>query len=856
MKGRQLKVVSTLLGLACLQGCGGGGGDNDSPSPTTPPLANEPITTSASSRAPAGSGSTICPVCESPQTGDSPVAPPPGPPVPGEQIGVFPGYGGIFGWDNSGGDGGVGGGGDGGGGVGAGGGLGRFSQARVTVTLDDNRVLGPAFTDERGLVTIKPGRNYKGGLKIEMVGAAGTNYYDEAKKSDITFPEGERLRVHVDKIRGNIGITPLTEAAVQFQSAPELADKSPVEKIRRANEQILQQINGHLPDKYLIIDITRLPVLVAPTSITAKTEFNTLNTTTPQGRYGSVLAALTISGGQFNTALPNPGVTTSQQLVTDLADGRLDAASTTKPPPGSPPPASTPPAPQPVALAPANKLTYKLDTFSSNLINAADTANAEFGTAGGGDGAASPVRVSQGTFMPAANSTAQREAVLQSNGQVMSGTTVLALPGSTTRATALFSDGVAMFIRREDGSMEVLGRNNLIASDGFFRFGDVTPAATDVPIAAPAILSGANGATDIQLGPEHAVARRVDGSVLTWGGNVNEQGIPITRSPSPSQPVEGRITPAAVNLNGEAKAVEATNFSSLVLTNDNTVVSWGDTAYTGQGPAPAAATPQLPGSVLTAPNTPLRNITALAATSSAAFAIQSDGSVWGWGDDKGRLVRTAAAGSGFAEPIAGLKGIRKIAQTRSGLVALDNAGELWYWGYATEDGGEPVVAPKRVTGISVKIRDIFETNGGAGNTRAVGVGDQEFNVVAPGVAVTGNDPVTPPTPTPVTPPTLTPVTPVPTPIPVVPTPTPMPTPTPITPAPAPITPAPVPPAPAPITPAPSPITPAPAPITPAPAPITPAPAPPAPAPTTPPAPITPAPTPITPAPAPINTDAT
>ena len=177
----EIRRLVVVVGVTTLSGCGSGGDDGSGPT----------VAVSAQSRA-----------------------------ATPEVIGVFSGYGGVFSFDTAGGDGAVGGGGDGEGGVGAGGSLGRFARAQVTVLLDDGKVLGPAFTDDRGLVTIKPGKDYKGGLKVELVGVPGTSYFDESTVGDLVFPAGERLRVHVDKNRGNIGITPLTEAAVPLQDDP------------------------------------------------------------------------------------------------------------------------------------------------------------------------------------------------------------------------------------------------------------------------------------------------------------------------------------------------------------------------------------------------------------------------------------------------------------------------------------------------------------------------------------------------------------------------------------------------------------------------------------------------------------
>lgn len=650
-------------------------------------------------------GTPDCTDCPPPIDPGTP--PPPPPPPAGDQRGLLSDYSGPWAWDAAGGDGGTGGGGDGGG-IGAGGADGRIAQAEVTVTLDDGTVLGPASTSNKGLFTIRAGDDYRGGINIDLVGVPGTTYFDEAKEADLPFPAGDRLRAQTDLIRSNIGVTPLTEAAVRLQSEPAFAQLPPAERIKLANDTVLAQINSQLPDKYKLTDITRLPALVAPQSLTAKNQINTLSRTTLEGKYGAILAGLSIAASRFNPTLQSPGFDIGRQLVKDLADGRLDGTG-----PGGEP------------IASDNKLAYSMDELSGQLTAAIETANTRFGAVD--EPEPTPTSVSRGEYQGAGGFDDLKEAVLGSNGVVVAGgTEVLALPGSTVPATTLFSDGATMFIRRADGSMEAVGLNFSSANDLFHRFGVASPSSTEQPVRAAEVLSGPEGATQISLSPTHALARTVTGEVWAWGTNFSGQlGV---------DDIETAFEPVRVTVVGaEIKSVGAGIRYSIALTTEGRVLSWGDGA--GGVNTPDDANPGPLVRVIEVqqadPAGSLSGVTSIVAAYFGAFAVKADGTVWAWGSDQAFSLDDVEA----ARPVAGLSNIRKLSRVQSGLIALDGEGEVWYWGASSPDSESGAIAPTKVPGFGVKIRDIQ----GRGVTRAfaVGVGGEEFEVVAPGRIANG-----------------------------------------------------------------------------------------------------------------------
>ena len=671
-----------LASLAVVAACGGGGG-----------------------------GSDIAAVSPSPAPGSTPVplAPPHDPESGPEAIGVFAGFTGDPTWSSivTGvqGDGGVGGGADGGGGVGAGGSLGQFRNALVYATLDDGTRLGPATTDPaNGMVTIRPGRSYAGSLLVELIGQGGTEYFDEARSRWVSFPAGQKLRAHVEDIRSNIGLTPLSEAAVALADGDlQLARLPPGERARQANERIRLAINSQLPASYAVDHVTTLPVLINQASGKGALP------NTPAGRYGSVIAALTFVGSDFNPPLPAPGLRIATQLARDLVDGQLDGAG-----------------PAGAALAPAEQLAYESTQLPGALVAAIDKVNTSYG----GDAGNQPLP----QVVEFARYQAQRTqftARLMSDGRVLVASaggaeTPLpvnpAVPGTSRRATALFSDGAAMLVRRDDGSVQGVGTNLFPRNTDppTFRFGLATDGDAIVPVAVAAALSQESGATDIVFGAGHALARTADGRALAWGDNgAGQLGLGAV-GPQPA--------PQAVPLPIGVRSVAASLDFSLALLTDGRVFSWGSERQGALGRGANAVFQQAPGPVLSADGAALRGVVAVLATTATTIALRTDGSVWGWGlATTGLLGDEAQALRYLAAPVNGLAAIRKVVPVEGGLVALDQAGAVLYWGMSGAAGQGARVPPAPIGGLP-RIRDIQDR--GAGNVVALGFGDEVFSIGA------------------------------------------------------------------------------------------------------------------------------
>ena len=105
-------------------------------------------------------------------------------------------------------------------------------------------------------------------------------------------------------------------------------------------------------------------------------------------------------------------------------------------------------------------------------------------------------------------------------------------------------------------------------------------------------------------------------------------------------------------------------------------------------------------------------VTSIAAGSGAAYARRADGTVWSWGDDRygdlgdGRVADGQSYdGRAQAAPVAGLTGIQAVAAGDAVAYALRSDGTVWGWGgngvgqLGTATAADPVPTPVAVNGI-------------------------------------------------------------------------------------------------------------------------------------------------------------
>jgi alpha-tubulin suppressor-like RCC1 family protein len=224
-----------------------------------------------------------------------------------------------------------------------------------------------------------------------------------------------------------------------------------------------------------------------------------------------------------------------------------------------------------------------------------------------------------------------------------------ALSGGEAHSLALKSDG-------------------MVYAWGLGRYGQLGRGNTNSSLVAVAIPNF--NAVEVAAGRFHSVAVRNDGSVWSWGYNANGQlGLGTTTQTN---------VPSRVNGLADVQAIDAGYLYTMAVTSDGKVWTWG-----------AGANGQLGnGSNTSAQKTPVQVVglfgttKTIAAGMNHALALQSDGTVWVWGQNtSGQLgIGSTNAFRNTAVKIPTLSGVVAIAAGDCFSVALKFDGTVWSWG--------------------------------------------------------------------------------------------------------------------------------------------------------------------------------
>lgn len=175
---------------------------------------------------------------------------------------------------------------------------------------------------------------------------------------------------------------------------------------------------------------------------------------------------------------------------------------------------------------------------------------------------------------------------------------------------------------------------------------------------------------------------------------------PPPKTPEPDPP------PAGATMTAIAAGA---NFS-IALQSDGTVWAWGQNnrGQLGVGwPRPGEADDLYPAPV----SVELDDIVSVAAAGYAAFALDSSGTVWAWGDNQQFQLATGDNQSrGVPEPVAGLPPIDSIWPASDHVHAVDTDGDVWVWGAGGWHFGLPT-ADSRPTPSLVPEFSTMETLG-------------------------------------------------------------------------------------------------------------------------------------------------
>jgi alpha-tubulin suppressor-like RCC1 family protein/uncharacterized protein YjdB len=145
-------------------------------------------------------------------------------------------------------------------------------------------------------------------------------------------------------------------------------------------------------------------------------------------------------------------------------------------------------------------------------------------------------------------------------------------------------------------------------------------------------------------------------------------------------PLVGRALPAAASI--AIPAIAAGMNDGYALKSDGTVWAWGDNEddELGNGLTPNYNTPSTLHSDTPVQVSNLSNVTAIAAGMSAAYALNSDGTVWAWGSNYGGLGNGVNGSSNIPVQVSNLTGAIAIAAGGYAAYALKSDGTVWGWG--------------------------------------------------------------------------------------------------------------------------------------------------------------------------------
>lgn len=206
----------------------------------------------------------------------------------------------------------------------------------------------------------------------------------------------------------------------------------------------------------------------------------------------------------------------------------------------------------------------------------------------------------------------------------------------------------------------------------------------------PAMVGTASNWTAQAAGLSHTVALKADGTLWTWGDNSSGQLGDGTNNTSAATK-QITVTQSASAINDWA-AVAAGDFHTLALKADGTLWAWGDNLSGQLGDGTGANIRSVPVQIIT-PNRPLtfnNHWVAVAAGGTHSLALQSDGTLWAWGDNFfgqlgdptfGASSNTPQQIVNFTPPTLGFNSSWvAIAAGLGHSLALQADGTLWAWG--------------------------------------------------------------------------------------------------------------------------------------------------------------------------------
>jgi len=236
---------------------------------------------------------------------------------------------------------------------------------------------------------------------------------------------------------------------------------------------------------------------------------------------------------------------------------------------------------------------------------------------------------------------------------------------------AIAAGGWSAYALTRDGTVWAWG------DDGLGQLGTAGP----LPRAIPGRVQHLSGVIAIAAGEGNGYALRRDGTVWAWGdaslGQLGTQRCGASQSAGRGNrrcPLTG--VPVEIQGLGGVTAIAAGADTAYALRRDGSVWAWGDDSFRALGSRTRRQFTDQPMRVRG-----LAHVVAIAAGSSAAYAVLRDGSVWAWGRGiDGELGDGTTANRAVPTRVLTHAPVIQVEGGGAMAYALDRQGHIWAWG--------------------------------------------------------------------------------------------------------------------------------------------------------------------------------
>lgn len=200
------------------------------------------------------------------------------------------------------------------------------------------------------------------------------------------------------------------------------------------------------------------------------------------------------------------------------------------------------------------------------------------------------------------------------------------------------------------------------------RFGQLGNEDTTEPLLNPEVVSALPSIARISAGGSHTMALTTDGQVWTWGGN-HDNTLGVSTSTTT------QATPVLIPNLDHVMAIAAGDGHGVALRSNGTVWTWGIN-MDGQLGLPQDSNHPFPEQVAE-----INDAIAIAAGNFHTLIVRQDGSVWAAGlNNHGQLGDGTTVSRTEFKPVPGLTNVQRVSAGESYSMALDRYGDVWTWG--------------------------------------------------------------------------------------------------------------------------------------------------------------------------------